>query len=87
MSQTVTIFVDGTPLAAHGGQTVAAALLSAGRKSFAVHAKTGAPLAPYCMMGVCFGCLCEIDGRPGSQACLVPVRDGLIVRLTSQSET
>lgn len=83
----MTIEVDGVPLAAREGQTVAAALLASGRKSFATSAKTGVPLAPYCMMGVCFGCICEIDGRAGSQACLIPVRDGMTVHLTNGGST
>jgi predicted molibdopterin-dependent oxidoreductase YjgC len=76
---TVTIDVDGTPVAAKAGESVASALLASGRPSFGCSAKTGAPMAPFCMMGVCFGCLCEIDGRPGAQACLEPVREGLRV--------
>ncbi len=73
------IIVDGTPLATVAGETVATALLRAGHASFGASPKTGAPVAPFCLMGVCFGCLCTIDGRPGSQACLEPVRAGLIV--------
>ena len=81
MRRKVTIEVDSSPVTAREGQSVAAALIAAGWPSFGSHTKTGAPLAPFCMMGVCFGCLCEVDGRPGVQACLVPVRDGLTVRL------
>jgi len=35
------------------------------------------------MMGVCFECLVEIDGRPNVQACMTPVRDGMAVRRQS----
>ena len=38
---------------------------------------TGAPRAPYCMMGVCFDCLVTIDGVGNRQGCLVPVREGM----------
>ena len=38
---------------------------------------SGAPRAPYCMMGVCFDCLMTIDGVASRQACLVPVREGM----------
>jgi D-hydroxyproline dehydrogenase subunit gamma len=31
-------------------------------------------------MGVCFECLVEVDGRPGRQACLTMVRDGMVIR-------
>lgn len=77
----VTITVDGAPLAARAGETVATALWRAGHLSFGANPKTGRPLAPACNMGICFGCLCTVDGRPGSQACLEPVRDGLVVEL------
>ena len=32
---------------------------------------TGAPRAPYCLMGVCFDCLVTIDGVGNRQGCLV----------------
>ena len=35
---------------------------------------------PYCLMGVCFECLMEIDGEPDVQSCLVTVREGMVVR-------
>ena len=76
----VTILVDGEPVPAVAGESVATALLAAGRFSFAASGKTGNALAPYCLMGVCFGCLCEIDGRKQTQACLTAVRDGTTVR-------
>lgn len=75
----IVLYVNGQPLIAKPSDTVATALLRAGHTHFGVHAKTGRPVAASCMMGVCFGCLCTIDGRPGSQACLEPVRDGLII--------
>lgn len=82
----VTIQVDGAPVAAVEGESVATALLAAGRAAFATSGKTGNRLAPYCLIGACFGCLCEVDGRPQVQACLEPVRDGLVVR-TRRPET
>jgi predicted molibdopterin-dependent oxidoreductase YjgC len=32
------------------------------------------------MMGICFECLVEIDGKPSRQACLTTVREGMVVR-------
>jgi NADH dehydrogenase/NADH:ubiquinone oxidoreductase subunit G len=32
------------------------------------------------MMGVCFDCLVEVDGAPNRQACLTPVREGMVIR-------
>ena len=32
------------------------------------------------MMGACFECLVDVDGRPAVQACMTEVRDGMVVR-------
>ena len=37
----------------------------------------GSERAPYCMMGVCFDCLAEIDGVPNRQSCMVEVHPGM----------
>lgn len=78
-SETVTIRVNGEPVKASPDETVATVLLRLGYRSFGTNPVTGQPQAPACLMGVCFGCLCRIDGRPGTQACLERVRDGLAV--------
>ncbi|HEX2113283.1 MAG TPA: (2Fe-2S)-binding protein [Alphaproteobacteria bacterium] len=77
----VTITVDGTPVRAATGDTVAAALLAAGFDHCRTTPVSGAPRAPYCMMGVCFDCLITIDGVGNRQGCLVRVRDGMAVEL------
>ncbi len=77
---TVAIDVDGTPVAARAGDSVAAALLNAGIVPFRTTPVSGAPRTPLCMMGICFDCLVEIDGVANRQACMVAVRDGMRVR-------
>ncbi|ARP79972.1 NAD(FAD)-dependent dehydrogenase [Bordetella genomosp. 8] len=79
-AKTVRIQFDGKALAVPEGVSVASALLMSGVRAFRSTPVSGATRAPYCMMGVCFECLVEIDGRPGRQSCLVPVRDGMVVR-------
>ena len=71
--------VDGTPVPAAAGDTVAAALLAAGWRVTRSTAVSGAPRGPYCMMGACFECQVEIDGAT-AQACMTPATDGLVVR-------
>jgi D-hydroxyproline dehydrogenase subunit gamma len=71
---------EGRSMTARPGDTVAAALLAAGEATFRNTAVSGAPRAPYCMMGVCFECLMEIDGVGNRQACLTPVAEGMQVR-------
>src|SRR5262249_17925560 len=75
----VTLTVDGKPVTARAGDTVAAALLAGGIDHCRTTPVSGAPRAPYCLMGVCFDCLVTIDGVGSRQSCLVPVRDGMTV--------
>jgi predicted molibdopterin-dependent oxidoreductase YjgC len=75
----VALTVDGKPISARAGDTVAAALLAAGIDHTRTTPVSGAPRAPYCMMGVCFECLASIDGVGSRQACLVLVRDGMTI--------
>lgn len=76
---TVTLTVDGETITARAGETLAAALL-AHSGSATRTTQTGAERAAYCMMGVCFDCVVEVDGQPNTQACMVQVRDGMEVR-------
>jgi predicted molibdopterin-dependent oxidoreductase YjgC len=82
-AETITISFEGEPLRVPAGINVAAALLTAGVKEFRSTAVSGATRAPFCMMGVCFECLVEIDGVPARQSCLIPVREGMDVRRQS----
>jgi predicted molibdopterin-dependent oxidoreductase YjgC len=76
----VRFLFEGEQVSALEGDSVAAALMAAGSGTTRTTPKSGAPRAPYCMMGVCFECLVEIDGVPNRQSCLVEVRDGMRVR-------
>lgn len=71
---------DGQPLVGRAGDSVAAALLAAGIGKFRETPVSGSPRAPWCMMGVCFECLVEIDGIASRQACMIPVAEGMQVR-------
>jgi predicted molibdopterin-dependent oxidoreductase YjgC len=71
--------VDGRPIEAHEGDTVAAALLAVGIIAFRTTPVSGSPRGPLCMMGVCFECLVTIDGTGSRQACMTPVRAGMVV--------
>ena len=76
----IDIEFDGRPLAVLGQRSVAAALLAAGVLRLRSTPMSGAPRAPYCMMGVCLECLLEIDGISNRQACLVTVQPGMRIR-------
>ncbi len=77
------IYLDGQPLIARTGETVAACLMRANTESFRTTPVTESARLPYCMIGHCFDCLVEIDGRGNQQACLALVRDGMKVRRQS----
>lgn len=76
----VTLYFEDRPVPARRRDTVAAALLAAGVRVLRTTPVGGRPRGPFCMMGVCFDCLVEIDGEPNQQACMVTVRDGMQVR-------
>ncbi len=76
----VSLTVDGEPVTAAAGDSVAAAMLLAGHLAFRWSAIDSTDRGPHCMIGNCFDCLVEIDGVPNRQACLTVVRDGMAVR-------
>lgn len=71
---------DGTEIPAAEGESVAAALLAAGISTLRDTPVGNTPRAPFCLMGICFDCLVEIDGTPNRQSCLTPVRDGMVIK-------
>ncbi|HVC58862.1 MAG TPA: (2Fe-2S)-binding protein [Acetobacteraceae bacterium] len=76
-TDSLTIYLDGEPLGARAGDSVAAAFLAHGIHTMRRTPVSGAPRGPYCMMGACFECLAVVDGEPGVRTCLAPVRDGM----------
>jgi D-hydroxyproline dehydrogenase subunit gamma len=78
--RTVTLQVDGTPITAHAGESIAAALLAAGIRRLGESPLAGAPRGAFCYMGVCQECLVRIGGI-AAQACITPVRDGMVIQL------
>jgi predicted molibdopterin-dependent oxidoreductase YjgC len=77
----VRLMVDGQALPAYEGETVAAALLAAGRRTFRHTVPGGHPRGVFCGIGVCFDCLVTVDGSQ-IRACVTPVRDGMQVSTT-----
>ena len=76
---TVNVTIDGQAFVAREGDSVAAALLASGRTVCRTTPVSGAPRAPYCMMGVCFDCLVVVDGVGNRQGCLVRVEEGMAI--------
>jgi predicted molibdopterin-dependent oxidoreductase YjgC len=75
----ISFTIDGRPAEAQAGDTVTAALLANGVQTCRKTPMSGAPRAPYCMMGVCFECLVTIDDVGNRQGCQVQLRPGMRV--------
>jgi len=75
--RTVAVTVEGGTVTVPAGASAAAAVLAAGFDSIRVTPGEGVERAPYCMTGVCFDCLAEIDGVPNRQSCMIEVRPGM----------
>ncbi|MCJ2022191.1 (2Fe-2S)-binding protein [Methylobacterium sp. E-065] len=75
--QLVEVFVAGQPVRVPEGASAAAAVLLSGTPAIRTTPVNGAPRLPYCMIGICFDCLAEIDGVANRQSCLVPVAPGM----------
>jgi len=73
----VTITVDGKPVEAPVGATVAAAILQADANSRI--SVRGEPRQPLCGMGICYECRVEIDGRPHQRSCQILCEQGMQV--------
>lgn len=74
---TIAITIDGVACEVPPGVTAAAAMLLHTGGATRTTPVSGEGRAPYCMMGVCFECLLEIDGEPNQQGCLIIVRQGM----------
>ena len=81
----VEIEVDGASVSVPADISVAAALLYLDRLPFRHSRISGAARGPFCMMGICFECLVEVDGERDQRACQLIVRPGM--RLCRQLAT
>jgi sarcosine oxidase subunit alpha len=79
MPETVTLNINGRPLAVRPGTVVAAALAQAGLARFrgSVSDESRGPL---CGVGICFECRVAINGQPHCRSCLVLCEPGMEVR-------
>jgi predicted molibdopterin-dependent oxidoreductase YjgC len=80
-----TIRFDGEEIQVEPGQTIAAALIAAGHRSWRTTRVAGAPRGAFCGIGVCFDCLATVNARPNIRACLAEAAPGDVV--TTQDGT
>jgi predicted molibdopterin-dependent oxidoreductase YjgC len=75
--------VDGEPIDAYPGETIATALLAADRRVSRRTAHRGAPRGVFCAIGVCHDCRMVVDGEANVRTCLAPARPGMVVETQS----
>jgi hypothetical protein len=80
LAPTIAVEVEGRTILVPESASAAAAVLAAGLTSIRDTPVGHSERAPYCMMGVCFDCLAEIDGVPNRQSCMVTARPGMRIR-------
>lgn len=73
----VTITIDDVPIAVEKDEPIAAVFLRLPPFTTRTTPVTGAPRAPFCMMGVCFDCLAEVDGITSTRSCMVRAAEGM----------
>ncbi len=76
----ITICFEGQTIEVRANDSVAAALIASGITTTRASAVSHSPRGPYCMMGVCFECLVNINGMPNQQACMVTVSEGMQIK-------
>ena len=82
-SDPVTLSFEGRQIMANRGDTLAAALLGCGIFDFRRAIVSNTPRAPFCMIGNCYECLVEVEGKGLVQACLTEVVEGMRVNMGS----
>jgi predicted molibdopterin-dependent oxidoreductase YjgC len=70
---------DGAAIEFEDGQTLGAALIGAGIRSWRITRNAGRPRGLFCGIGVCFDCLITVDGEPNVRACLLEAAEGMDV--------
>lgn len=73
------IEVDGEPVMAYEGETIATALLAAGKQILRWTHKREEPRGIFCGMGICFDCVMTVDGVPNVRTCITPAQPGMKV--------
>jgi len=73
---TISLTLDGIPLTAYPGQTLAAVLMSNGIRSWRTTRFEYQPRGVLCGIGVCFDCLITLNGMPNVRACTTEASNG-----------
>ena len=70
----IEFYLDGQPLKAFKGETIAAALMASGH--MVARTIDSQPLGVYCNIGVCHSCLMTVNGVKSVRTCSAQVAEG-----------
>jgi aerobic-type carbon monoxide dehydrogenase small subunit (CoxS/CutS family) len=80
---TITVKINGQPVQAVAGDTVAGLLLAQGIRVFR-HTSDGTPRGLFCGMGICYDCLVTVNDVPHIRACMTPVAEAMAIETRSE---
>jgi len=83
--QPISFIVDGEPIQAYPGDTIASALYAQGKRVWRV-SRSGDQRGLFCGIGLCFDCLVTVDGEPNQRACVTTVAQGMRVMTNLAAE-
>ena len=75
----VKIIVDDKSIIAYEGETIAAALIANGYRSFRYTSRFNLPRSFYCGIGQCTDCSMIVNGVPNIRTCVTRVEEGMII--------
>ena len=75
----VTLVVDGKPVPAREGDTIASALVAAGWTAFRKTEKRLEPRGVFCAIGKCTDCVMTVNGVPNVRTCITLVKDNMTI--------
>ncbi|HEX4022643.1 MAG TPA: 2Fe-2S iron-sulfur cluster-binding protein [Acidobacteriaceae bacterium] len=78
MPETISLTINGKPIAVSPGTTAAVAIALAGANCRT--SVTGQPRGPLCAMGICFECRAMVDGVPHQRTCQILCTQAMDVR-------
>ena len=76
---TFNIQLDGVTILVEEGQSIAAALIAAGHRSWRRTRVGDQPRGVFCGIGICFDCLATVNGTPNLRACLTEAQPGDVI--------
>lgn len=82
--ESITVYIDGKPVKAFMGETIAAVILASGYRIFRRTEKKHDPRGIFCNQGICFECLVTVSDELYVRACTTLVVDGMVIETGSE---